>query len=65
MKHHLHLHFEILDMRLVIKYLGIQFERDLTTRELWLHQGDYIIHLLSKYSLSDCHPDGPQPSFPA
>ena len=40
----------------IAKYLGIQFERDRATRELWIHQGEYIIHILDEYGLSDCHP---------
>ncbi|KIN94251.1 hypothetical protein M404DRAFT_54401, partial [Pisolithus tinctorius Marx 270] len=37
-KHRLHLRFGISDMGPITKYLGIQFERDRHTRELWLHQ---------------------------
>ena len=43
-------------MGVITKYLGIQFERDQTTRELWIHQADYMCHLLDEYGLSDCHP---------
>ena len=48
--------FGITDMGAITKYLGIQFERDRTTRELWIHQADYTCHLLEEYGLSDCHP---------
>ena len=41
---------------MITKYLGIQFKRDRTTRELWIHQADYTCHLLDEYGLSDCHP---------
>ena len=27
-----------------------------STRELWIHQGEYILHILDEYGLSDCHP---------
>ena len=43
-------------MRPITKYLGIQFEHDWSTRELWIHPGEYILHILNEYRLSDCHP---------
>ena len=55
-KHCLHAWFGITDMGPITKYLGIQFECDRSTRELWIHQGEYILHILGKYGLSDCHP---------
>jgi len=55
-KRRLHMRFGITDMGVITKYLGIQFERDWTTRELWIHQVEYICHLLGEYGLSDCHP---------
>ena len=55
-KRRLHVRFSITDMGAITKYLGIQFEHDWTTRELWIHQGEYIIHILNEYGLSDCHP---------
>ena len=55
-KRHLHARFGITDMGPITKYLGIQFERDRSTRELWIHQGEYILHILDEYGLSDCHP---------
>ena len=48
--------FSIMDMGVIAKYLGIQFKWDWTTRELWIHQAEYIFHLLNKCGLSDCHP---------
>jgi Reverse transcriptase (RNA-dependent DNA polymerase) len=55
-KQHLHLWFSISDMGAVSKYLGIQFEQDMATKELWLHQEDYIANLLEDYGLVGCHP---------
>ena len=55
-KRRLHARFGIMDMGPITKYLGIQFERDRSTRELWIHQGEYILHILDEYGLSDCHP---------
>ena len=55
-KRRLHVRFSITDMGAITKYLGIQFERDRTTRELWIHQADYTCHLLDEYGLSNCHP---------
>lgn len=54
-KHRLHLRFGISNMGPVTKNLGIQFERNRHTRELWLHQSEYIVHLLQEYDLVDCH----------
>lgn len=36
-------------------FLGIQFERDRTSRLLWMHQSDYISYLLDEYDLLDCN----------
>jgi hypothetical protein len=48
--------FGIKDMGPVRKFLGIQFERDLATRQLWMHQGEYITYLLDEYGLLNCNP---------
>ena len=48
--------FGIKDLGPVSKYLGVQFERDRKTRQLWMHQGEYISFLLQEYRLSDCNP---------
>ena len=55
-KHKLHMRFGITDMGAIAKFLGIQFERNRETKELWIHQTEYIYHLLEEYGLSDCHP---------
>jgi len=55
-KHKLHMRFGITDMGVIAKFLGIQFERNRDTKELWIHQTEYIYHLLEEYGLSDCHP---------
>ena len=55
-KHKLHMWFGITDMGAIAKFLGIQFEWNRSTRELWIHQTEYIHHLLEEYGLSDCHP---------
>ena len=43
--------FGITDLGAVKKYLGIQFERDRATRELWMHQADYITYLLEEHGM--------------
>ena len=48
--------FGIKDLGPVMKYLGVQFERDRKTRQLWMHQGEYISFLLQEYGLSNCNP---------
>ena len=48
--------FGIADLGPVTKYLGIQFERDRKTRELWMHQREYISFLLDEHGLSECNP---------
>ena len=48
--------FGIKDLGPVLKYLGVQFERDRKARHLWMHQGEYISFLLQEYGLTDCNP---------
>ena len=48
--------FGIKDLGPVLKYLGVQFERDRKTHQLWMHQGKYISFLLQEYGLSNCNP---------
>jgi hypothetical protein len=48
--------FGIKDLGPVSKYLGVQFELNRKTRQLWMHQGEYISFLLQEYGLSDCNP---------
>jgi hypothetical protein len=47
--------FGISDLGPVTKYLGIQFIRDRKTRELWMHQEDYITYLLDEHRLTNCN----------
>lgn len=58
--------FGITDLGPVTKYLGIQFVRNRQTRELWMHQEDYIIYLLQEHGMSSCNPVAlpMDPSFP-
>ena len=42
--------FGLKDLRDVAQFLGVQFERDMATRELWMHQKDYIHTLLEDYN---------------
>ncbi|PPQ84479.1 hypothetical protein CVT25_007657 [Psilocybe cyanescens] len=48
--------FGIKDLGPVKEFLGVQFERDLGTRELWIHQEPYIDALLDEYGLINCNP---------
>jgi hypothetical protein len=48
--------FGIKDLGAVSRFLGIQFERDRSSHQLWMHQGDYITYLLEEYGLLDCNP---------
>ena len=48
--------FGIKDLGPVKSFLGVQFERNLSTRELWLHQSLYIDTLLADHGLTDCNP---------
>jgi hypothetical protein len=47
---------DIKDMGPITKFIGIQFEHDCSTCELWMHQGEYITYLLEEYGLLDCNP---------
>lgn len=55
-KQKIHQRFGIKDMGPVTKFIGIQFERDRNSRQLWMHQGEYITYLLEEYNLLDCNP---------
>lgn len=59
-------HFRITDLGAISKYLGIQFIRDRQTRELWMHQEDYIMYLLDEHGMSNCNPVAlpMDPNFP-
>jgi hypothetical protein len=48
--------FGIKDLGPIERFLGIQFERNRSTRQLWMHQCDYISYLLDEYDLLDCNP---------
>ncbi|PPQ93578.1 hypothetical protein CVT25_001332, partial [Psilocybe cyanescens] len=48
--------FGIKDLGPVKEFLGVQFERDFETRELWIHQEPYIDALLEEYGLTSCNP---------
>lgn len=48
--------FRIKDLGPIQKFLGIQFECDHLTHQLWMHQGEYISYLLDKYDLLACNP---------
>src|SRR6267154_2137373 len=48
--------FSIKDLGPIQRFLGIQFEREHSTRQLWMHQGEYISYLLDEYNLLDCNP---------
>lgn len=48
--------FGISDLGPVSKYLGVQFIRDHRTRELWMHQEDYIVFLLDAHGMTSCNP---------
>jgi hypothetical protein len=47
--------FGITDLRPVSKHLGIQFERDCMSCELWMHQTEYISYLLEEHGLVGCN----------
>jgi hypothetical protein len=48
--------FGIKDLGPLHTFLGVQFERNLKTREIWIHQETYIAALLEEYQLTDCNP---------
>jgi hypothetical protein len=48
--------FGIKDLGPISKFLGTQFERSRSTCQLWMHQGEYITHLLDEYDLLDYNP---------
>lgn len=48
--------FGIKDLGPIQRFLGIQFERNRATRQLWMHQGEYITYLLDEYDLLECNP---------
>jgi len=50
------LEFGLKDLGDVTRFLGVQFLRNLKTRELWMYQKDYVRSLLADYNLLDCNP---------
>lgn len=58
--------FGITDLGPVTKYLGVQFIRNRTSRELWMHQEEYIMYLLEEHGMTNCNPVSlpMDPSFP-
>lgn len=59
-------HFRITNLGPVIKHLGVQYIRSRATRELWMHQQDYIVYLLEEHGLRHCNPISlpMDPAFP-
>ena len=47
--------FGIKDLGPLRNFLGVQFERNMKTNELWIHQEMYIDSLLAEYDLTDCN----------
>jgi hypothetical protein len=48
--------FGIKDLGPLKNFLGVQFERNMETCELWIHQEMFIDSLLAEYDLVDCNP---------
>jgi hypothetical protein len=48
--------FGLKDLGAVKQFLGIEFIRNLTTREMWMHQSSYIETLLEDLGMTDCNP---------
>jgi hypothetical protein len=48
--------FGIKDLGPIRKFLGIQFDRNRATCQLWMHQAEYISYLLDEYDLLECNP---------
>ena len=47
--------FGIKDLGPLRNFLGVQFERNIETRELWIHQEAFIDSLLAEYDLINCN----------
>jgi hypothetical protein len=47
--------FGIKDLGPLRNFLGVQFERNWETRELWIHQEMFIDSLLAEYDLTNCN----------
>jgi hypothetical protein len=48
--------FGLKDLGPVKQFLGVEFVRDLASKELWMHQASYIKTLLADHDMSDCNP---------
>jgi hypothetical protein len=48
--------FGIKDLGPLKNFLGVQFERNIATCELWIHQEMFIDSLLAEYDLTNCNP---------
>ena len=48
--------FWIKDLGPLRNFLGVQFEQNLETCELWIHQEMFIDSLLAEYDLTNCNP---------
>jgi hypothetical protein len=48
--------FGLKDLGPVSTFLGVQFKRDLESKELWIHQESYIDTLLADYDMTNCNP---------
>jgi hypothetical protein len=47
--------FGLKDLGAAKQFLGVEFARNLTTKELWMHQTSYVQTLLEDLSMSDCN----------
>ena len=48
--------FGLKDLGPIRCFLGVEFERDLAKRTLWMHQATYIKVLLEDHGMSNCNP---------
>ena len=48
--------FGLKDLGPVKQFLGVEFVRNLASKELWMHQSSYIRTLLDDHDMSDCNP---------
>ena len=48
--------FGLKDLGAVKQFLGVEFIRNMATKELWMHQSSYIANLLDDLGMKDCNP---------
>nr|GEW65261.1 Gag-Pol polyprotein [Tanacetum cinerariifolium] len=48
--------FEMKDLRLANKILGMQIHRDRVSRKIWLSQKSYVKNILQRFNMQDCKP---------